>query len=562
MSEKIKFFSLGGLDENGKNLSVIEINDDIFIFDAGIKYPDKRVPGVDCIIPNFNYLKENASRVKAYFVSHAHNDQMGAIPYLYKKIPAPIYCSKLTAELIKNKTRLYGLKQIDYDFRIVESGSELINNREFIFIRMTHTIPGTFSIAIDTEDGYIFYTSDFIIDFGANKENRMDFTTITSLPFKKPILLMLAESCDADKPGFASPNHRITPHISRIFSESKGRIYISVYAQNLFNLREILELAVKTNKKIIFLTDEVKNIFGDIIENTDFTLPQANRAVLTDINRIREQDCLVVIDGEGEEIFKSLIKLSTGGYNNIININFSENDTFIIASPSVPGTETIAIEAVDSIYKTGANIINFTRKQITSMHAHEEDLKMLISILHPKYYLPIKGDYRQLMANAKIALSLNMGYNHNNIFVFDNGMVLDIIDGKAKPNYTNLIENGDVLVDGIGVGNVVDSVIEERIKMANDGIIILGAVVSSKSKEIITSQDVQMRGFVFLKDSENIVRQINSLFDDALHTYISNYYEGNEQEFNDKIIDRISRYIRKETKKQPIIIPNIIDIDK
>lgn len=559
MSDKIKFFSLGGLDENGKNLSVIEINDDIYIFDAGIKYPDKRVPGVDCIIPNFNYLKENAHRVKAYLVSHAHDDQMGAIPYLYRRIPAPIYCSSITASLIKNKTLQYGLKPIDYDFRITEGGKTKIDGREFIFIRMTHSVPGALSVAMDTDQGYIVYTSDFIIDFGAAGENKMDFNLLTSLPLKKRVLLLLAESCDSDKPGHTSPHHRITPHIQRAFSESIGRIFIAVYAQNLYNMREILDLAVKTNKKVIFLTDEVSKLFSEEIIEQIFHLPSANRANISDINRIREQDLLIVIDGCGEDVFQTLIQLSNGDlYSNIV---FNENDTFILDCPSVPGTETISIEAIDDVYKTGAHVVNLSRKEIFSMHAREEDLKMLLTMLTPKYYIPIKGDYRQLMANAKIALSLNLGYNHNNIFVFDNGMILNINDGIARPDFKATVENGDILVDGIGVGNVVDSVIEERIKMANDGVIILGAVISSKEKKIITCQDVQMRGFIFLKDSENIVRQINSMFEDSLHTYVSNYYRDNEKELLDKIADKISRFVRRETKKQPLVIPNIIDID-
>lgn len=560
MSDKIKFFSLGGLDENGKNLSVIEINDEIYIFDAGIKFPDKRVPGVDCIIPNHNYLKENADRVKAYIISHAHDDQMGALPYIYRKVPAPIYCSSITAELIKNKTILYGLKPIDYDFHIVENGSVLINNREFTFIRMTHSVPGNLSVAIDTTDGYIVYTSDFIIDFGASELNQMDFTLLTSLPLKKKVLLLMSESCDADKSGHASPNHRITQLIQREFTESKGRIFITIYSQNIFNLKEVIDLAIRTNKKIIFLNDEVNRLFSEEIMSQVYTIPSNNKATLNDINRIREQDLVVIINGTGEHIFETLISLTTG--NLVTNINFSENDTFILASPSVAGTETISIEAIDDVYKTGAHVINLTRKNISSMHAHEEDLKMLLTMLSPKYYLPIKGDYRQLMANAKIALSLNKGYNHNNIFIFDNGMILNIENGIAKPDFKTLIENGDILVDGIGVGNVVDSVIKERIAMATDGVIILGAVVSSKNKQIITSQDVQMRGFVFLKDSENIVRQINSMFDDALHTYISDYYSNKKEEFIEKIADRISKYVRKETKKQPIVIPHIIDIDE
>lgn len=558
MSDKIKFFSLGGLDENGKNLSIIEINDEIYVFDAGIKFPDKRVPGVDCIIPNHNYLKENASRVKAYIISHAHDDQMGALPYIYRKVPAPIYCSAITAELIKNKTSLYGLKPIDYDFHIVENGEVQINNRQFIFIKMTHSVPGNLSVAIDTSDGYIVYTSDFIVDYGASELYKMDFTLLTSLPLRKKVLLLLTESCDADKSGHASPNHRITRHIQREFTESKGRIFISVYSQNLFNLQEIIDLGIKTNKKIIFLTDEVSNLFSEQVLSQIYSIPNANRASIHDINRIREQDLLIIIDGIGEHVFQTIINLTTGSL--LSNISFNGNDTFIIASPSVPGTETISIEAIDDVYKTGAHVKNLTRKDICSMHAHEEDLKMLLTMLAPKYYLPVKGDYRQLMANAKIALSLNKGYNHNNIFIFDNGMILEIENGIARPNFKTTIENGDILVDGIGVGNVVDSVIQERISMATDGVVILGAVVSTKNKEIITSQDVQMRGFVFLKDSENIVKQINSMFEDALHTYISEYYED-KQEFIDKIADRISKYVRKETKKQPIVIPNIIDID-
>ncbi len=303
----------------------------------------------------------------------------------------------------------------------------------------------------------------------------------------------------------------------------------------------------------------VEQLFSKNIIDNLFRIPPANKASISDINRIREQDVLVIIDGVGEHIFESLINFANG--STMGNINFSENDTFILACPSVPGTETISIEAIDTIYKTGASIINLNRKDICSMHAHEEDIKMLLSMLKPKYYLPIKGDYRQLMANAKIALSLNKGYNHNNIFIFDNGMILNIENGIAKPDFKTLIENGDVLVDGIGVGNVVDSVIQERISMATDGVIILGAVVSTKEKKVITYQDVQMRGFVFLKDSEAIVKQINSLFEDSLFTYISNYYKGKEEILIEKINDRISKYIRKETKKQPIVISNIIDID-
>ena len=344
------------------------------------------------------------------------------------------------------------------------------------------------------------------------------------------------------------------------FQECNGRIFITVYTQNIYNYREILDLGIKFNKKIIFLTEDCRTLFGDEMCEKYLSIPSNNKATINEINRIAPKDILVIIDGTGEEIFKTVISLANGEL--LSNISFNETDTFILNTPSVPATETIAIEAVDSMYKAGVNVYNLSRKVIYSMNAREEDIKMLLSVLEPKYYLPIKGDFSQLMANARIALSMNLGYNHNNIFVFDNGMVLNIENGIAKPDFNSVIENGDIMVDGIGVGNVVESVINERIKMATDGVIIIGAVVSTKNKEIITLQDCQMRGFVFLKDSENIVRQINAIFEDALHVYISNYHEGAEDEFMFKISEKIFKYVRKETKKQPLVLPKIIDIDK
>ena len=557
MSEKIKFFALGGLDENGKNISVLEINDDIFVLDVGIKYPNKKVPGVDCIIPNFNYLKENAHRIRAYIISHAHHDQSGALPYLYRKVPAPIYCSRLTAAYIEYKTKSYGLKPVEYDFHYVDNDTVKIAGREFTFMTMTHSVPGTLSVAIDTDQGYIVYTTDFIIDYGAHLKNRTNFKDLLALPMKKDILLLITESCSADKPGHCSPNHRITPHIQRLFQEPKGRIFVANYSQNLYNIRETLELAIKLNKKILMLTDGAYKIFGQELINISFEIPKSNLILPSDINRIREQDLVVLIDGQGEKLFETLMDFVNKQI--ITNISFTENDTFVLNCPTVAGTETIGIEAVDQIYRSGAHVINLTRKEIFSMHAHEEDIKMLITMLKPKYYLPIKGDFKQMMANAKIALSLNMGYNHNNIFVFDNGMALNIENGIAKPDFTNIIENGDILVDGIGIGNVVDSVIEERIKMANDGVIILGAVVSTKEKKIITAQDVQMRGFVFLKDADNLVKDISTTFIDTLNEYLNTEVQDLE-ECKKRIKEKIIFKIKKSTGKDPLIIPAVIEL--
>lgn len=559
MSDKIKFFALGGLDENGKNMFAIEINDDIFILDCGMKYPDKRIPGVDVIIPNTEYLKENKHRVKAYLMTHGHDDQMGALPYIYKDIPAPICCSTVTMKMISYTTKEYGLSDIKYNFITIDDKEFVqIGGREVQFLKVTHSIPGAYAIAISTDQGYLVYTSDFIVDFGASLLHRMDIAKFAKLG-DKGTLMLLTESGDADKQGHTSPKHRITPHLESLFTESPGRIFISLYSQNVYNLQEVIDLSVKSNKKIIFYNKNTLNLLNDITVD-GYHIPKQNLASIQDIQRLREQDVVVIITSVGEKIFHHLIELGVGDSKEK-KIDFNENDTFVLACPPVPGTETIAIEAIDEVYKTGVRVINLSRKDIFSMHAREEDIKMMVSLLRPKFYIPVKGEFRNLMCNAKIALGLNLGYNHSNIFIFDNGMVLTVEDGKAKPDFVNMIKTGDIMVDGTDVGNIKTSVIQERQKMASDGVIILGATVSSKKGIVLTGNDIQMRGFIFLKDQEHVVKEIANIFTSQVEAYLTGFYQ-NSDDITRLIQEKILRYVRRETGKNPLIVPQIIDIDK
>lgn len=557
MLDKIKLFALGGLDENGKNMYIMEINDDIYVVDAGIRYPDKHTPGVDIIIADFSYLEENKNKVKAYIISHGHDDQMGALPYIYSKIPAPIYCSKVSKILIERKTKDYRLK-INYDFHIVKGGEEVrINTHDFYFVEMTHSLPESLAICVNTSYGYIVYTSDFIVDFGAPKNHQMDLALLAKIA-EKGVFLLISESCDASKPGHTSPRHRITPFLQSILPNQKGRIFISLYSQNAYNQKELIDLALKNNKKIMYLNQDDFNLINDI-EYSSLPFPKDRFIKYEDLTRVSEKDLIIVITGAGEDLFNCLNELSTGIYEGR-NIEFNPNDTFIIASPSVSGTEVISIQAIDNIYKTGANVINLTRKDIASMHAQEEDLKMMLSLMKPKYYLPVKGDYVSLMANAKTALNSNLGFNHTNIFVFDNGMKLNIENGIAKPDFSSLIPTGELMVDNNSIGSIKNEIIEERKMMARDGIIVIASTVSRNEKRVIAGPDVQMRGFIFLKDSENIVNQILSIFNAQVDVFLTNYYDDKDV-IIERIKDRIIKYVRHETGKNPLVLPHIIEID-
>ena len=422
---------------------------------------------------------------------------------------------------------------------------------------MTHAVPEALAVAINTEYGYIFYTSDFIVDFGAPLLHEMDLSSYAKIT-QKGVFLLLSESCDTDKIGHTSPRHRLTPHISNLFIENEGRIFISLYPQNAFNVKEVVDMCLKNNKKILFLDENILTLINEL-EYRNNPIPKENIVKFEDLIRVSEKDLVVIITGAGEDLFETLNELSTGIYNGR-NLEFKNTDTFLLASPSVPGTEVISVTAIDNVYKTGAKVINLSRKDIASMHAQEEDVKMMLSLLKPKYYLPVKGDYKSLMANAKIALNSSLGFKHTNIFVFDNGMILNIENGLAKVNFKETIKVGDWLVDENQVGTVRNEIIQDRQIMAKDGVIILSTAISRLDKEVVAGPDVQMRGFIFLIDSENIIKNITQIFMDQVSIYLTGYYED-KNDVIEKIKDKITRYVKKETGKNPLVLPNILEIN-
>ena len=560
MSSKIKCFALGGLDESGKNLYVVQINEEIIVLDCGIKYPDKRMPGVDFIIPNFDYLKENKKNIKAYIITHAHDDKMLALPYIYQECPAPVVTTRFTAKMLEYVAKGLGLK-INFKFDYVEGTCRKKLGSNYVdFSQTTHSMPFSFGCSINTDQGQIIYTSDYIIDWSIiNKNFKMSTKEIIS-SLQNDVLLLLSDSTNAHIADHNSPNYKITPHISKYLEDQEGKVIISLYSQNYINLIEILLLCAKLNKTVIFSkkSDEIQ-VMGlvnefDLLEGAKIKVEQ-----IDNIHRVKNSNIVIIVMNTGEYLFNEIITITSGTMDQK-PMTFEPNDLFIFASPSVPATDIIATKALDEIYKTGVQVKQLSRKEIYSPHACEEDIKTLLSIAQPKYYMPISSDFKGLLTNGKIAINLKK-YNYSNVFVLDNGMILNIENRIAKVDYSNKIPVGNVFIDGIDVGNIGNNIIEERNKISNDGIVIMGITVSSSKQEIIGKPDVQMRGFVFLKDSDNVLKEITNIFVDQVRIYLTGYYED-VKEIEDKIVERCMRFVRKETGKNPVIIPKIIDIDK
>ena len=557
MRDKIRVFALGGLDERGKNIVVVEINDDIFIIDAGIKHPDRSLPGVDLIIPDYRYLLENKNRVKAYLVSHGHNEQMGAIPFMYKDIKAPIYCSKATAAMISGYGLSYLKKPVNFNFEIVNPSDDVvIAGHKIHFFQTCHSMICSSGIALDTSEGTIIYSGDFIVEYNSDIGHNHDLNKLAKIA-ENNVLLLMTESSGADSLGYASPNHKLTPYLNRVLFESKGRTYIALFDKNIYGLEEILKFATLNNKKVIFYNEFAKKLY-ETLQPCGIFVPSKNVIVSDDeLLRIKATDTIVIIMEEGEHLYELMSHLARGEIEDKRFI-ISPDDSFLAACPPQGGLEIIATDAIDDLFRTGANITNLNKKSYISMTAREDDLKSMLSLLKPKYYLPVSGEYRHLLANAMIAVHSFTSYNHRNVFILDNGVPVDIINGEAKiVNVT--IPNGDLMVDGIGVGDVKQEVINDRQKLSEDGVIIAALAVSKSNNQIIAGPDIQMRGFVFLKESETILREVTRIFVDT----VNNFLNAHKSLEDAKVVftDKATRYIKKETARFPMIIPIIEEID-
>ena len=556
--EKMKVFALGGLDECGKNMYVIEVGEDIYIIEAGYKYPDKTSPGIDLIIPNYQYILDHQDQIRGIIISHGHMDEMGALAYIFRDhdLNIPIYGTSVTLAMIKMHAKRLGFNN-QYHFVEIKNNDHIqIGSHEFQFFQTAHMIAGSIGFALHTEQGEVVYSGEFIVEYNNHPKYKLDINQIAKIA-ERDVLLLMSESRYADHPGYTAPSHRVTPLIQKTFQDAPGRTLVALYEHNVYNLNEVVRLAIDQNKKMIFFGKESSELLETLNNVGEFMIPKNNLATMDDIFRIREQDIVIIILGNRDTLYRQIELLATGeGEEKKLMIQ--PNDTFFVIAPPQIGTETLAVSAIDEIYRTGANVINITKKQIASMHAQEEDLKTMLSLLKPRYYMPIAGEFRHILANARVAVSMNQGYTHLNTFVLDNGMVLTFENKKALP-LQETVPVSDLLVDGSGVGDVGDVVLTDRQKLADDGVICMALTISKVEKRVIAGPDVQMRGFVLVKDSETLLHDLADTFVDMVEEQLQK--DGNMEIAKQNTYEKAIRMVRKSTGKDPMILPLIVEIE-
>ena len=529
---KIRIFALGGLDEDGKNMYVVENNEDIFVMECGLKYPDGDQLGIEMIIPDFRYLRENQSRIKAIFITHGHEDVMAALPNLLREIPdIPVYTAPLTAMILERKLKKAGIKELNLH-RVRRNAKFKIGSTEIRTFGTMQSIADGFGVAIKTEDGYVVYSSEFIVDYDTkNAAFKFDITNITDLG-SEGVLALLSESVGSTRAGNSSPHHRITEQIEQYFEDTQNRMFITVFNQNLYRVIEIIELATKYNRKVVIFDEELKSLMADMAKLGYYHIPPGLEVAPSAFSNDME-NILVIVSGTGKSIFRKIHKMATKEND---RIELRPTDTVIIASPAVPGTEREEASMEDDLYKEAGRVLMIDSRRAYSMHASIEDLKMMIYLMKPK-----------------------MGYNADKIIVMDNGQVAVLNDGVMAKSYDK-VDVDDVMVDGNDSLDASGMVLKDREILSTDGTIIIGVVMNHVTKEIIGGPDVQSRGVIYLKDADYIIKEVGNIMEKTINDAVKEKRYDN-MSCRSEAREKISRYILKETGKRPMILPAIIEIN-
>lgn len=550
--KKVKIIPLGGLGEVGKNITAFEYENEIVIIDCGLSFPDEELYGIDVVIPDVTYLVNNSHKIKGFFITHGHEDHIGGLPYVLKQINAPIYATKLTVGLIKSKLTEHRILN-DCTLNVVEPGQIVeIDNLKVEFIRNNHSIADSCSIAIHTPIGIIVHSGDFKVDFTPIDNKVMDLARYAQLG-KKGVLLLMADSTNALKPGYTMSEKTVGETLERLFSQATGRIIVATFASNIHRLQQIVNACAKYNRKIAFSGRSMEKISEVSRELGYLDVPDGMIIGLDEINNYSNERLTIVTTGSQGEPMSALTRIASATHR---SIQIQKGDMVIISATPIPGNEKPVSNVINSLTEKGANVIYKAIEDIhVSGHACEQELRLIQALLKPKFFLPIHGEYKQLRAHSKIAE--DMGVDEKNIFILEIGDVFELYKNKGK--ICGKVPSGRVLIDGMGVGDVGNIVLRDRKNLSQDGIITIVTVIDKKNKFIISGPDVITRGFVYVRDSEIL---INELRNESLRI-VENCLEKNItqwSEMKNTIRHEVGSYIYSKMKRKPMILPVIVEV--
>ncbi len=548
---KIKIFSLGGLNENGKNMYVVEVDKDIFIFDAGLKFDNDRNLGIDYIIPNFDYILKRRKRVKGIFLSHGHDSNMGAVPDLLETInDIPVYASKLTLDILKSDLEQHQIKK--YKLIELKPHTKVNFGKNSIFpIRMTHSIPDAFCYVLYTKDGAIVYTGDFTFDATMVSNYQTDIGKLAYVG-KQGVLCLLSESIYAERVGHTSPNNRVGDFIREVLNRNENRIIATIMPAHFYRIQEIFNEVSNTNRRIVVMGKNLQKMINMAIKEKYLTIDPKKIGDLTNIN---DKNVVILISDEKEKPFANLERIIKG-YDKYIKIN--DSDTIFITEPSYAGIEKRMALIMDEIAMLGANAVSLSSKKHLLHHASSEDLMLMIQLMNPKYYFPVKGEYRHQYANATVAEKA--GIPKDNIILKENGDVALFVNGNLT-NTEEHIEVDDVLIDGKSQEDIGALVLKDREMLGSNGIVIISCTLDKKTKEIIGGPEILTRGFIYVKESQDLLLETKELAKQVIEGNIMpNIQRVDYSKIKTEVREVLGKFFYKETESKPMIITVIQEV--
>ena len=552
---KVKVISLGGLHEIGKNITLIECGEDIIVVDCGFGFPDEDMLGVDLVIPDFSYLEANAAKVRGIVLTHGHEDHIGGIPYLLRTVNAPIYGTRLTLGIIKNKLAEHSLPH-EVKLNCVSAGDTVKLGSSFSveFIHVNHSIADACALAIDTPAGMIVHTGDFKLDLTPIDGDPMDITRLCELG-KEGVELLLCESTNAERPGYTPSERKVGRSLEYIFSTNLDkRIVIATFSSNVHRVQQIIDTSARHGRKVAITGRSMLNIVGAAVELGYMNVPEGMLIDISEIKRYRPEEITLITTGSQGEPMSALYRMAFSDHN---QVTLGRQDLVVLSSSPIPGNEKLVSRIINELTKNGVSVLHDALVEVhVSGHACQEEIKLMQVLLKPKYLMPVHGEYRHLNANRLLALELGM--KESNIFISDIGKVLEL-DGKGA-RFNGSVPAGKVLVDGYGVGEVGNIVLRDRRHLSQDGLIVVVASVDMDSRLLISGPDIVSRGFVYVRESEELIEEIRRVACEAIENYLDRNNSRDRVALKTKVKDDVSRFLYAKTKRRPMILPIIMNI--
>jgi ribonuclease J len=549
---KLMIIPLGGMGEIGKNMTVIQYDKEILIIDSGLMFPEEEMLGIDIVIPDISYLIENRENIKGIVITHGHEDHIGALPYVLQQLNVPLYGTKLTLGLVEGKLKEIKLKKNICMNVIKPPASVSIGNFKVDFIRVNHSIPDAVGLAIHTPVGVICHTGDFKLDQTPVNGEKADLNKFAQLG-SEGILVLMSDSTNAEREGYTMSEKAVGQTIEEIFRTVKGRIIVATFATNIHRIQQIFDAALKFARKVAVVGRSMVNVVNIAMDLGYLSVSESVLIELDDLNKLPKDKAVILTTGSQGEPMSALTRMAMSEHK---KVGIIPGDTVLISATPIPGNEKFVARTIDHLFKQGADVIYEAISGVhVSGHASQEELKLMLNLIRPKYFVPVHGEYRHLIHHALLAKEV--GIPDDNIFIAENGRILEFTEDCAK--MSGKVTAGKVLVDGLGVGDVGNIVLRDRKQLSQDGILIVVVTIDKETTEVIAGPDIISRGFVYVRESEELMEQAREKVKQAL----KKCQEENIREWStikSQVREFLGKFLFEQTRRRPMILPIIMEV--